>query len=206
MVHPPIRGVCITVIKFTSRLFDLFAGRALLVSNWNDWCGRARLIAFTFHLSIYARFAVRAETIRATSIAIEELACCWQLLLASRTLLVSIRDLRFTHSISIVSACPTNVAQSVFCAIFAGMKVLGGRWVEVQTGNALLALWWYLGYDVTHDRSLLLLSSRQGMLEHRSGKTLLPLDYTTNPLCKPVYTLSYPLAIRTCRKETRCPR
>jgi hypothetical protein len=85
-------------------------------------------------------------------------------------------------------------------------EVCGCGRQPLLTSVALLALWCLLGYDV-HTLSLLTcLASRQGMLQHRSGKTLLPHDYTTNPLCKPVYTLSYPLAIWTCRKETRCPR
>jgi hypothetical protein len=70
----------------------------------------------------------------------------------------------------------------------------------------LLALWGIGEYTVTHDRTSNVLSSRRRMLRASLRLNNFFPHYTTNPLCKPVYTLSYPLAIRTCRKETRCPR
>ena len=64
-------------------------------------------------------------------------------------------------------------------------KKLSGSRVEVQTLGASLAGQAFLGYSI-HTVSLLkmYLSSCLGMLTHRSGTTLLPLNYTTNPLYK----------------------
>lgn len=45
-------------------------------------------------------------------------------------------------------------------------------------------------YDVVHDGSQLLLSSRLGVLQHRSGTTLLPPQYTMNPLYRQVHSIS----------------
>jgi hypothetical protein len=64
-----------------------------------------------------------------------------------------------------------------------------------------------LRYNGVHNEAPILVITPGGNRNTAQAKScLLPRDYTIKSLCKPVYTLSYPLAIWTCRKETVCPR
>jgi hypothetical protein len=62
-----------------------------------------------------------------------------------------------------------TMAQTVF-ASFIEMKIFRGRWMPLLTFRTVRAT--LLWYNATHDRDSLSLSSRLGMLAHRSGITL----------------------------------
>lgn len=72
------------------------------------------------------------------------------------------------------------------CIARASMKICR------RCGEPLLAIFTLLqrgilGYTLTHGRNQSFLSSRLGVLQHRSGSTLLPLHYSITPPVKQVY-------------------
>ncbi len=101
-------------------------------------------------------------------------------------LLIEVGVLLFCAQEFIVTTCLTTRLQTV--EMFGTTKkVLRSCGQLLLTFRAAFYRGIILGYTGIHDGNCLSLSSRRRVLAHRSDNTLLPLQYTINPLHKQVY-------------------
>ncbi len=101
------------------------------------------------------------------------------------------------------TAISTTVAETVISP-FVGSKVFRGPKFKFLTLVAALQRGIILGYNIIHGTSpSSCVSSRSGVFQHCLSTTLLPQDYTTNPLHKQPHTHLVYKEIQLCHNHQR---
>ncbi len=105
------------------------------------------------------------------------------------SILQRIQPILFSMFVSILLfAFSALCIKPIFLGFIAGKELRGSGvpLLAFRTVKALLEVC-VLRYSVFHDGNQSFLSSRSGVFQHCLSTTLLPLDYTTNPLHKQLY-------------------